>query len=143
MAMLSDSDRQTLIKHLEPISKKVDVLLFTQTFGGGESGLIAKQVADEVASLNDQVTVVEKNFVLDTDERAKYGVDKSPATVVLADGVDTRIRFYGANTGYEFVALVEAVLLAGTGNLELEPETLTALAAVDQPLHIQVFSTPT
>ena len=35
------------------------------------------------------------------------------------------------NTGYEFVSLVEAVLLAGTGNLELEPETVAALAAVD------------
>jgi hypothetical protein len=33
--------------------------------------------------------------------------------------------------------------LAGTGNLELEPETLTALAAVDKPLHLQVFTTPT
>jgi alkyl hydroperoxide reductase subunit AhpF len=87
--------------------------------------------------------VVEKNFVLDTDDRAKYGVDKAPALVVLGDGADTRIRFYGANTGYEFVSLVEAVLLAGTGDLELEPETVASLAAVDTPMHIQVFSTPT
>jgi alkyl hydroperoxide reductase subunit AhpF len=81
--------------------------------------------------------------VLDTDDRAKYGVDKAPALVVLGDGADTRIRFYGANTGYEFVSLVEAVLLAGTGDLELEPETVASLAAVDTPMHIQVFSTPT
>ena len=143
MPLLSDADRQTLTKHLAPISKPVDLLLFTQTIGGTESGLIAKQVADEVASLNDKITVVDKSFVLDTEDRAKYGVDKAPATVVLGGGADTRMRFYGANTGYEFVSLVEAVLLAGTGNLELEPETLTALAAVGQPMHIQVFSTPT
>ena len=85
-----------------------------------------------MASLNDKITVVDKSFVLDTEDRAKYGVDKAPATVVLGGGADTRMRFYGANTGYEFVSLVEAVLLAGTGTLELEPETLTALAAVDQ-----------
>ncbi len=143
MALLSDSDRQTLTTHLASITKPVDLLLFTQTIGGSESGPIAKQVADEVASLNDKITVVEKSFVLDTDERTKYGVSRAPATVVLGGGADTRIRFYGANTGYEFVSLVEAVLLAGTGTLELEPETLTALAAVDQPMHIQVFSTPT
>ena len=53
------------------------------------------------------------------------------------------MRLYGAPTGYEFVSLVEAVLLAGTGTLELEPETLTALAAVTEPLHLQVFTTPT
>ena len=53
------------------------------------------------------------------------------------------MRMYGAPVGYEFVGLVEALLIAGTGNLELEPESVAALAAVDKPLHIQVFSTPT
>ena len=143
MPLLAPHDRQTLTAHLAPISRKVDLLLFTQTIGGSESGLIAKQVVDEVASLHEKIAVVEKSFVLDTDDRAKYGVDKAPAVVVLGDGADTRIRFYGANTGYELVSLVEAVLLAGTGNLELEPQSVAALAAVDTPMRIQVFSTPT
>jgi alkyl hydroperoxide reductase subunit AhpF len=143
MPLLSAQDRQSLTTHLSPLTKKVDLLLFTQTFGGTESGLVAKQVVDEVASLNDKIAVVEKNFVLDTDDRAKFGVDKSPAVVVLSDGVDTRMRLYGANTGYEFVTLVEAVLLAGTGNLELEPASVAAIAAVDTPTRIQVFTTPT
>lgn len=143
MPLLSDADRTTLVQHLAPIEKAVDLLLFTQTIGGSESGPLAKQVLDEVASLHDKITVVEKNFVLDTEDRAKYHVDKSPAIVVLSDGADTRMRLYGAPTGYEFVALVEAVLLAGTGLHELEPETVTALAAVTEPLHLQVFTTPT
>ena len=86
MPLLSDADRTTLVQHLAPIGKPVDLLLFTQTFGGSESGPLAKQVLDEVASLHDKITVVEKNFVLDTEDRAKYGVDKSPAIVVLSDG---------------------------------------------------------
>jgi hypothetical protein len=53
------------------------------------------------------------------------------------------MRFLGAPTGYEFVPLVEAVLLAGTGKLELEPESETKLAAVTTPTDIKVFSTPT
>jgi len=143
MALLSDADRVTLTQHLAPIAKKVDLLLFTQTFGATESGLIARQVVDEVASLHEKISVVEKNFVLDTEDKTKYGIDKAPALVVLADGQDTRMRMFGANTGYEFVSLVEAVLLAGTGNLELMPSSLEAIAAVDKPMHIQVFSTPT
>jgi alkyl hydroperoxide reductase subunit AhpF len=87
--------------------------------------------------------VVEKNFVLDTDERTRYGVEREPAIVVLRDGQDTRMRFLGAPTGYEFVALVEAVLLAGTGKADLEPSTETALAAVQSATAIKVFSTPT
>ena len=143
MSLLSESDRHTLVQHLAPIGKQVDLLLFTQTFGGSESGPVARQVLDEVASLHDKITVIEKNFVLDTEDRAKFKVDKSPAIVVLSDGADTRMRLYGAPTGYEFVSLVEAVLLAGTGVPELEPETITALAEVTEPLHLQVFSTPT
>lgn len=143
MALLSDADRQTLTQHLAPITKKVDLLLFTQTFGATESGLIARQVLDEVASLHEKISVVEKNFVLDTEDKAKYGIDKAPAVVVLSDGQDTRMRMFGANTGYEFVPLVEAALMAGTGNVELMPSSLEAIAAVDKPMHIQVFSTPT
>lgn len=143
MPLLSPQDRQTLTAHLAPITRKVDLVFFTQTFGGSESTLVARQVLDEVASLSDRISVVERNFVLDIDERTKYGVDKSPAVVVLSDGADTRMRFYGANTGYEFVSLVEAVLLAGTGTLDLEPDSVRALAAVDAPMRVQVFTTPT
>lgn len=143
MPLLSASDEQLLRQHLSTIHKPVTLLLFTQTFGGPESGPVAKQVLDEVAALSAHITVVEKNFVLDVEDRDKYGVDKSPAIVVLSDGEDTRFRMYGAPSGYEFVPLVEAVLLAGTHEVGLEDETLALLATVDKPMHLQVFSTPT
>lgn len=143
MALLSAQDEQVLTQHLSAIDRSVTLLLFTQTFGGSESGPVARQVLDEVARLNDRITVVEKNFVLDLDDRHKYAIDWSPAIVFLANGEDTRMRMFGAPTGYEFVGLVEAILIAGTGKVELADETLALLAAVDQPKSIQVFSTPT
>jgi alkyl hydroperoxide reductase subunit AhpF len=143
MGLLSPQDEATLRQHLSAISQPVQLLLFTQTFGGSESGLVAKQILDEIASLNDKITVVEKNFVLDTEDKAKYKVDKAPAIVILGNDVDTRMRMYGAPTGYEFVGLVEAILVAGTGNIDLEPETMAWIQAVTTPTHIQVFSTPT
>jgi alkyl hydroperoxide reductase subunit AhpF len=143
MALLSAQDEQVLAQHLSAIEKPVSLLLFTQTIGGSESGVIAKQVLDEVARLNDKITVVEKNFVLDVDDRAKYGVDKSPAIVVLSGGEDTRMRMFGAPTGYEFVGLIEAIVLAGTGKLDLDEETVRLLEGVTTPTHLQVFSTPT
>ncbi len=143
MALLSPQDEQVLTQHLSAIDKRVDVLLFTQAIGGTDSGLVAKQVLDELARLNDRITVIERNFILDLDDRSKYGVDKSPAMVILSDGQDTRMRMFGAPTGYEFVGLVEAILIAGTGKVDLEEDTLKLLAGVDEPTHIQVFSTPT
>jgi len=143
MSLLTPQDEQVLTDHLSAIETPVTVLLFTQAIGGSESGPIAKQVLDEIARLSDKITIVEKSFVLDADDRAKYGVEREPAIVPLSNGEDTRIRFYGAPTGYEFVSLVEAIMIAGTRKVELEEDTLTLLAGVQQPLHLQVFSTPT
>lgn len=143
MPLLTPQDEQVLTGHLSAIDTPVTVLLFTQSFGGSESGPVAKQVLDEVARLSEKITIVEKNFVLDTEDRAKYGVEREPAIVLLSNGEDTRIRMYGAPTGYEFVSLIEGIMIAGTRKAELEDETLTLLAGVQQPLHLQVFSTPT
>ena len=143
MALLSAQDEATLKQHLSVISIPVQLVLFTQSIGGSESGTVTKQILGELAALNDKITVVEKNFVLDTEDRNKYKVDKAPAIVILSDGVDTRMRLYGAPTGYEFVGLVEAIIVAGTGKIELDPETMKWIQAVDKPTHIQVFSTPT
>jgi alkyl hydroperoxide reductase subunit AhpF len=143
MALLSAQDEQALRQHLNAIDRSVTLLLFTQTIGGSESGQIAKQILDEIARLNDKVKVQERNFILDLEDRAKYHVDKSPAIVILSDGQDTRMRMFGAPNGYEFVGLIEAILLAGTGQIGLGEETLKLIASVDQPTNIQVFSTPT
>jgi alkyl hydroperoxide reductase subunit AhpF len=143
MGLLSPQDETILKQHLAPIAQPVQLVLFTQAIGGSESGPIAKQILDEIAALNDKITVVEKSFVLDVEDKAKYKIDKAPAIVILSDDVDTRMRMYGAPTGYEFVGLVEAILVAGTGKIDLEPETMAWIQAVDKPTHIQVFSTPT
>jgi alkyl hydroperoxide reductase subunit AhpF len=143
MGLLSPQDEATLKDHLSVITLPVQLVLFTQTFGASESGEVTRQVLKEIASLNDKVTIVEKNFVLDTDDKNLYKIDKAPAIVILSDGVDTRMRMYGAPTGYEFVGLVEAIIIAGTGKIDLDPETMKWIQAVDKPTHIQVFSTPT
>jgi alkyl hydroperoxide reductase subunit AhpF len=143
MSLLSEQDEQALKQHLSEIEKPVTALLFTQTIGGSESGPVARQVLDEIARLNDKITIQEKNFVLDLEDRTRYGIDKSPAIVILGDGQDTRMRMYGAPVGYEFVGLVEALLIAGTGKLDLEDSTLALIKGVTEPTYIQVFSTPT
>jgi alkyl hydroperoxide reductase subunit AhpF len=143
MGLLSPQDEATLKQHLTVIIHPVQLVLFTQSIGGSETGAITRQILGEIAALNDKIAVVEKNFVLDTEDRNRYKVDKAPAIVILSDDVDTRMRLYGAPTGYEFVGLVEAIIVAGTGKIELDPETMKWIQAVDTPTHIQVFSTPT
>ena len=144
MPLLSEQDRQTVRTHLSGIVRPVTMLFFTQTFGAPETVAVARQVLDEVVSLSDQVLLEEVNFVLDQDRAALYGIEHIPAVVLLAGGEDTRIRFLGAPAGYEFMSLVEALLLAGTGDSGLSPTTRALLAEhVSTPTQIQVFVTPT
>jgi glutaredoxin-like protein len=144
MPLLSEQDRETVRTHLSAIVRPVTMLFFTQTFGAPETVVVARQVLDEIVSLSDQVTLEEVNFVLDQDRAALYGIEHIPAVVLLAGGEDTRIRFLGASSGYEFMSLVEALILAGTGDSGLSPTTRALIAEhVAAPTHIQVFVTPT
>jgi alkyl hydroperoxide reductase subunit AhpF len=143
MALLSTSDEQRLREHLSVIDRTVTVLLFTQTIGASESTDAARQVLAELARLSDRITIEERNFVLDVADRTRYGVERSPAIVFLSGGEDTRMRMYGAPIGYEFVTLVEAVIVAGSGAVDLQDETRALISSVESPTGIQVFTTPT
>jgi glutaredoxin-like protein len=144
MALLSESDRQIVRNHLAGIRHPVTLLFFTQTIGGPESAAAARQVLDEVVSLNENVSLEEINFILDKERAAQYGITHIPAVAVLRDGKYTRMRFYGAPAGYEFMSLVEAVALAGGDESGLSEASRTLIAEhVSAPLDIQVFVTPT
>src|SRR5262245_30801167 len=116
MALLSEPDREAVRLRLAAVQQPVTILLFTQTFGAPDSVRSAKQIADEVASLSDLISVDEVNLVLERDRAAQYGVEDVPAMALLRNGEDTRIRFLGAPSGYEFLSLLDAILLAGSGD---------------------------
>jgi glutaredoxin-like protein len=144
MALLSEQDRHTVRTRLAAITYPVTLLFFTQTIGAPESAPLARQIAGEVADLNERISLEEVNFILEKDRAAAYGIEGVPAIVVLKGGEDTRMRFLGAPSGYEFMSLVEAVLLAGTGESGLAPESRTLIAEhVHAPLDVLVFVTPT
>ena len=143
MALLSEQDRGVVSGHLAAIKTPVTILFFTQTIGAPDTVLVARQVLDELVSLNDQISLEEVNFVLDRERAAQFGIDGIPAVALLRGGQDTRIRFLGAPAGYEFMSLVEALILAGTGDSGLTAESKALIAAnVTGPTDILVFVTP-
>jgi predicted DsbA family dithiol-disulfide isomerase len=51
-----------------------------------------------------------RDLAADDAEAKRYGIDKVPATIVLAER-DPGIRFNGLTGGYEFTSLLEAILM--------------------------------
>ena len=143
MPLLSDQDRQVVSARLAAITNPVTILFFTQTFDAPDTVLIARQVLDEVLGLNSLLSLEEVNFVLEKDRAARYGVQAIPAVVLLRNEEDSRIRFLGAPAGYEFMSLIEALVVAGTGESGLSQDSKTLIAEhVTEPTEILVFVTP-
>lgn len=146
VALISPSDQQKLREAFAEMTNPVRLLFFTQTLDC-ETCVVTKQILDELPPLSDRITIEEINLVLDKDKAAQYAIDRAPAVAVVGvdesgAGHDTRIRFVGAPSGYEFIALVQAVLLAGGRPSSLSEASLARLSEVNAPTNIQVFTTP-
>jgi alkyl hydroperoxide reductase subunit AhpF len=157
MSLIAPADQQKLRDAFAELTRPVRLLFFTQALGS-ETCLQTRRILDELPPLSDKIAIDEVNFVLEPERAAQYGIDRVPAIAVTyeevgdqshrgtgAPGVikDTRIRFLGAPSGYEFVSLVRAIILAGGGESMLSPEGRARLASVDKPVTMQVFTTPT
>jgi len=147
MALLSSADQDKLRESFGEMTSKVRVLFFTQTLDC-ETCLHTRQILDELPALSDKIAIEEVNFVLEKDKAAQYAIDRVPALALLAENGsgeahDSRIRFLGAPSGYEFISLVQAVLLVGGLASTLTDENRQNLAAVTKPITMQVFTTPT
>jgi len=147
MALLSPADQDKLREAFAEMTSAVKIVFFTQTLGC-ETCPQTRQIIDELPPLTDRVTIEEVNLVLDAEKAKSFGVDRVPALALVgvdAQGAehDSRIRFVGTPAGYEFISLVQAVLLVGGREGTLTPENREKLAALTDPITIQVYTTPT
>ncbi len=141
MPMLKQEDREEVSRQLEGLASSVQLVMFTQTIEC-EFCAETRDLVEEIASLSDKVDAVVYNFVTDKDKADDYGIDKIPAIAVVGEK-DFGVRFYGIPAGYEFTALIEAIKIVSTGQSGLSDTTKEALAEIDEPVHFQVFVTPT
>ena len=155
MALISPSDQEKLREAFAEMTRPVRLLFFTQTFGC-ETCPETRQILDELPPLSDRITIEEVNLVLDAGKANEYGIDRAPAVAITYGNgssasspagesawMDSRVRFLGAPAGYEFISLIQAILLAGGRSPRLSERSQKRLAAVTQPVVMQVFTTPT
>jgi alkyl hydroperoxide reductase subunit AhpF len=147
MGLLSPADQDKLREAFAELKHGVKIVFFTQTLGC-DTCLQTRQIIDELPVLSDKIAIDEVNLVLDADKAKAFGVDRVPALAIVGTDEqghdrDSRIRFVGAPAGYEFISLVQAVMLVGGRAGNLTEENRKKISTVDQPTTIQVFTTPT
>ena len=107
----------------------------------------AQQLLEELAATHEQLSLKVYDLEADRAVAARYQVDKAPGMVIAArDGdeiKDLGIRFSGLPSGHEFSTLISDVLMVSRGDSGLSAKTREYLKALEQPLLLQVFVTPT
>jgi alkyl hydroperoxide reductase subunit AhpF len=156
VALLKDKDREQLQKEFAQLQNSVKLVFFTQALDC-EYCPMTQQVLEEVVGLSDKIQLQTHNFAIDKEQVAAYKIARVPAVAVvrvepvliLAGGKaatrerDYGIRYYGVPAGFEFAALVGDIMDVSRGESGLSASSKTALAQLKEPLHLQVFTTPT
>lgn len=106
-----------------------------------------RQLLEEVAAIDDRLTIKVHDINADADIAKLYRVDKTPGLVIAAmngDQIsDFGIQYSGIPSGHEFNTLIQAILLVSGRDSGLNPQTREFLKNLNSPLHLQVFVTPT
>ncbi|MGE0452809.1 MAG: hypothetical protein AB7O37_03540 [Vicinamibacteria bacterium] len=142
MALISDDVASQLKTEFESLKNPVRLAVFSQTLADPNSEQV-RRLVEELGALHPKLTAESYNYVLDKDKAEAMGIARIPAIAVLGAEKDFGIRMYGMPSGYEFGSLIDAILDVSAGESQLQPATKEALAALEKPVHVQVFSTPT
>ncbi len=155
MPLLKPSDQEALRQELGKMTNPVRLAFFTQALNC-ETCDITKQILEEVVALSDKLELETHNYAIDREDVARLGIRRIPAIAVLRLEVEAHddnpseaverdygIRFYGVPSGYEFMSLVGDIIDVSCGESGLTEESKELLARIKDPVHFQVFTTPT
>lgn len=154
MSLLKESDREQLRKEFEQLQEPVKLVFFSQALDC-EYCPLTQQILEEVVALSDKIQLQTYNYAIDKEQVFEYKIARIPAIAVTrvetvsGNGAvksrerDYGIRYYGIPAGYEFASLVGDILDVSRGESGLSEQSKIALAQLKDPLHLQVFVTPT
>jgi alkyl hydroperoxide reductase subunit AhpF len=124
------------------------------------------ELLDELVGLSDRLSLTRLDVGTNAGLSSRYNVTAVPTVMIRrrhdttnfddhaasrGDNADresptereTNVRFVGLPGGYEFSTLLADVIDISTGRTDLSAGALAAVHAIGQPVHIQVFVTPT
>ncbi len=148
MAILSDAHKQKVKEMFDAQLKgPVEVLLFHVDSDEQTSQFTdaTREIVTELAALSDgRITLKEMPLADHANVAKSYQIEEVPSMVLLGEGgTDTHMRFYGAPLGYEFMVLLEDLIDVSSGKTRLSDPIRQQLQAIQHPVSIQVFTTPT
>ena len=170
MTVIAEKNRPTVRDLLaRELVAEVELLLFT---GGRSPVVIPGQpnclsceetheLLDELVGLSDRLQLTTIDLGSDPGISTRYNVTAVPTVMIrrrenststkdvsqevgsaMLVEPGTNVRFVGLPGGFEFSTLVADIVDVSKGRTALSPATRAAVQAIQTPVHIQVFVTP-
>jgi len=136
MPVLKEEEREQVGKLLKDLENEVKLVMFEEA--GCEHCRPARELVEELAKLVEKVSAEVHDFRAEADLAKKFGVDKTPALIVMGDA-DYGIRFYGVPAGHEFATLLQDIRDVARRDPKLADEVREELAKVDKPVKMEVM----
>jgi len=106
-----------------------------------------RQLLEELVAISDKIGLSVYDIKEDADVAKNFNVDKTPGIVIAAKNgeqiMDFGIRYAGIPSGHEFTSIIQDVLLVSGRDSGLNDQTRSFLKDLKDPIHMQVFVTPT
>ena len=154
MPLLQEKDRIVVREKFEKeLKDEVTILLFKKRASGiwtpnEDEDLVCRycketeELYKEVIELSDLLKLETYTIENNKEKFDEYKVERIPTAVIKGHNKGL-IRFVGIPAGYEFATLLEDLIDASKGKVDLKERNKRKVEAVKEPLHIQVFVTPT
>jgi len=145
-SLLNESITIQIREVFENLDNPVHLLFFGRSEACEYCG-DTRQLVEEVTALSEKLTVSIHDLNTEPEVARQYQMDKAPGIIIAArDGdaiTDLGIHYAGIPSGYEFNSFIQDILLASSRDSGLSANTRTFLQTLTEPVHLQVFVTPT
>ena len=153
MALLDQQTREQVGQLFAELQAPVDLILFTRRPSSPAQPASSEQdcpscadeeqLLTELADLSDKLSLRVHEVTSEPGTAEQAGIERIPALVVRSAQTAGAVRFFGLPAGYEFSTLIADIVDVSRDNVELSDKTRSELAALEEPVRIQVFVTPT
>lgn len=140
-SLLREKDREFIHSTLGAMSGEVRLVLVTSR-ESCEFCELTEDFLGDIAVLAPGVAVEVIDLEGNAPGAGEFGIERAPGIAILGEK-DYGVRYYGLPTGFEFITFIETIRAVAVGDPGLPPEFLTALASLEKPVTLTVFSTKT
>ena len=140
---------QKVIKQIEEAFAEIQEPVQVLYFGSQDhcdTCAETRQLLEEVSALNDKIQMSVYDLQENRDIAERFNVTNAPGIVIAAkddaDVINLGVQFSGTPSGYEFSTLINDILAVSRRDSGLTENTREFLKQLNQPVHLQVFVTP-